>query len=89
MIIQVFFDTLFGVADFIFSFIDFSDLNDATLQLNEKTVILPEMFHYIAYFLDGQVIKWLIKLEFYWIQFKLLWAIILRIKSFIPTISST
>lgn len=89
MIIEVIFNTIFGIADIIFNLIDFSDLNDATLQLNEKTVILPEMFHYIAYFLDGQVIRWLIKLEFYWIQFKLLWAIILRIKSFIPTISST
>ncbi len=89
MIIQAILDGFFMAFDIIFNMIDFSDLNTATENLVSEQVVLPEMLHYVAYFLDKETIQFLIKLEFIWIDFKIVWAIVLRIKSFIPTISST
>jgi len=89
MIIQAILNGFFMAFDVIFEMIDFSDLNTATENLVSEQVVLPEMLHYVAYFLDKEAIQFLIGLEFIWIDFKIVWAIILRIKSFIPTISST
>lgn len=89
MIIQAIIEGIFTAIDVIFKFIDFSDLNTATETLASKDVVLPEMLHYVAYFLDRETIQFLIKFEFIWIDFKLVWAAIMRIKSFVPTISST
>lgn len=89
MIIQAIFDCIFSFADIIFELIDFSDLNNFTSQLVNQVIVLPKMFYYVAYFIDSSTIKLLIHCELLWINFKIVWAIILRIKSFIPTISST
>ena len=89
MIIQIIFDCILGIVDIFFDLIDFSDLNNFTEQLVNQVIVLPKMFYYVAYFIDSTTIKLLIHCELLWINFKIVWAIVLRIKSFIPTISST
>lgn len=87
MILQLLIDFMYGLFMAIINLIDLTALNDVTR--NIPKLAIPDMFRYIAYFLDKSTVILLIKAEVAWINFKIIWAVLLRIKSFIPTISST
>lgn len=87
MIFSLIFDLFFSLITIILDLIDFTDLNE--LSRNMPDLVIPDFFRYIAYFVDGPKIIFLLKLEAGWIGFKIIWAVLLRLKSFIPTISST
>ncbi len=87
MIFSLIFDLFFSVINLVLDLLDFTGVNEFSRNIPE--LVIPDFFHYIAYFIDGSAIMLLIKLEIGWIELKIAWAILLRIKSFIPTISST
>lgn len=81
------FGLLFSVADsvsaFLLSFLDFSALNEITSNLAVPNMLI-DFYDYITLVVDIEVIAFLIRLEFIWQGFKILWALLLRIKSFVP-----
>lgn len=89
MILRLLINLFFGILSLLFSLVDFSPINDLTADLASKQIVLPDILHYVAYFFDKSQLITLLNLEIGWIEFKIGWAIILRIKSFIPFLSST
>lgn len=81
------FHLFFFIANFILDLLDFSELNELTTNL--PTFSLPRTIQFVAYFINGKHIKTLIVLQSGWLSFKMGWAVILRVKSFIPFFSST
>lgn len=72
----------YNVANFFLDLLDFSSLNNATRDL--QNVVVPEAFKLVGRFIHVADMLILINLELAWVSFKIIWAIILRIKSFIP-----
>lgn len=91
MIVKIIFDVIFGFFGILIDLFDFDFINEAVSKLPKTSLptVLVNSAHYITMFIDYDTATGLISAQLGWISFKLVWAIFLRIKSFIPTISST
>lgn len=88
-IFKIFITIFFKIAKSIINFISFDTINTITEDLATFQFVFPDIFKFVAYFLDSRFFAILLPLEFGWIGIKIAFAILMRIKSFIPTISST
>lgn len=79
----------FNIAKAFFGLFHFDELNSITETLSNYEIALPSIVQLVVYFLDTRFFTVLVPLELNWIALKLVIAILMRIKSFIPTISST
>ena len=89
VVLKIFVTLFFKVAKSVIGLINFESLNTFTEDLATFQIVIPDLFQFVAYFLDERFFTILIPFELSWIGFKILLAILMRIKSFIPTISST
>lgn len=81
---------LSGLIGNVFNILDFGAVNEFSESLDTIDLsVFFEAVSYFSYFLDGVIVKLLINLEIGWVTFKTVWAIALRVKSFVPTVSST
>lgn len=88
-LLKILLTLFFNIAKAFLGLFHFDQLNSITETLSNYEIVLPSIVQFVVYFLDTRFFTILIPLEFNWIAFKLVIAILMRIKSFIPTISST
>ena len=91
MIVKIIVDFIFGFFGILIDLFDLDFIYEAVSKLPKTSlpIVLVNSAHYITMFIDYNTATGLISAQLGWISFKLVWAIFLRIKSFIPTISST
>ena len=88
-LLKILLTLFFNIAKAFLGLFHFDDLNSITETLSNYEIVLPSIVKIVVYFLDTRFFMILVPLELNWIAFKLIIAILMRIKSFIPTISST
>ena len=88
-LLKILVSIFFNVAKSLLGFIHLDELNSLTETLSNYEIVLPSAIQFVTYLLDTRFFTILVPIEFGWISFKMLLAILMRIKSFIPTISST
>lgn len=79
----------FNISKSFLAFFHFEELNSITETLANYKIVFPSFVQFVVFLLDTRFFTVLVPLELNWISFKLVLSIIMRIKSFIPTISST
>lgn len=79
----------FNIGKAFLGLFHFEELNSITESLSYSSITIPSLVQLVVYFLDTRFFTILVPLELNWIAFKLVIAVLMRIKSFIPTISST
>lgn len=88
-LLKILLTLFFNIAKSFLGLFHFDELNSLTETLSNSAIALPSIVQLVVYFLDTRFFTVLVPLELNWIAFKLVIAILMRIKSFIPTISST
>lgn len=88
-LLKILLTLFFNISKAFLGLFHFDELNSFTETLSNYEIAFPSIVQLVVYFLDTRFFTVLIPLEFNWIAFKLVIAILMRIKSFIPTISST
>lgn len=88
-ILKILVTVFFKIAKSVINFISFEAINTLTEDLATFQFVFPDILKFVAYFLDSRFFTILLPIEFGWIGIKITLAVLMRIKSFIPTISST
>ncbi len=88
-IFKILITIFFKIAKSVINIVNFDYINTLTDDLATSLFVFPDIFKFVAYFLDSRFFTILIPIEFGWLAIKFTLAILMRIKSFIPTISST
>lgn len=89
ILLKILVTLFFKVSKSFLDLISFDELNTLTSDLSTVEFVFPELVKFVAYFLDSRFFTILMPIEICWISIKIIFAILMRIKSFIPTISST